>query len=62
MERNTDVKTTVPMVLESAAGFYIGTLEYDRKTGEHLGPYERLSWYFSTKEEAEFVLHDEENW
>lgn len=43
------------MVLESAAGFYVGRLAYDAK-GEVEGPYDRLSFYYPSREDAQDAL------
>lgn len=72
-DRNNDRITSRysrPMVLESAAGFYIGTLYcaagFDRKTNEpkdpkNVEPASRDSMgYYPTREIAEAVLHDGE--
>jgi hypothetical protein len=40
-----------PKVLRSAAGYYIGT-------ACKCGPYSRLSWYYSTMEDADGVLDE----
>ncbi|MBQ0703178.1 hypothetical protein J7S67_18070 [Acinetobacter baumannii] len=40
-------------VLKSAAGFYIGTFDYD---SDNYGPVSRVSEYFKTSEEAEYAL------
>ncbi|WP_409449290.1 hypothetical protein [Acinetobacter baumannii] len=42
-------------VLKSAAGFYIGTFDYD---SDNYGPVSRVSEYFKTSEEAEYALRN----
>jgi hypothetical protein len=41
----------LPRVLQSAAGYYIGTMC-------HCGPYERLSGYYATEAEAHAALYE----
>lgn len=42
------------MVLQTAAGFYIGRLYYE--SPDEAQPYSRETQYFKTKEEAEYAL------
>ncbi|PJG65166.1 hypothetical protein [Acinetobacter seifertii] len=51
-ETSDDLKLEV---LKSAAGFYIGTFDYD---SENYGPVSRVSEYFKTREEAEHALNN----
>ena len=44
------------MVLQSAAGFYIGRLWYESEND--FEPYDRVSTYYTTKEAAERALED----
>lgn len=41
--------------LSTAAGFYIGTFDYD---SDNYGPVSRVSEYFKTSEEAEYALRN----
>ena len=66
MSTNNYLVISAPMVMESGAGFYIGEsyieYEYDSNGNvhSHEGPYDRLSSYYATKEEAEKDLKEYE--
>ena len=51
------MKISPPKVMQSAAGFYVGTSYSDpEETGGHDFPYSRDSGYFQTQKEAEAFL------
>ena len=51
-----DLPISEPIVMASAAGWYVGELCKDPDCGGMIVPYDRLSGYFATPEEAAKVL------
>ena len=53
-----DLPISEPIVMASAAGWYVGELCKDPDCGGMIVPYDRLSGYFATPEEAAKLLGD----
>ena len=53
-----DFPISEPIVMASAAGWYVGEVCKDPDCGGMIVPYDRLSGYFATPEEAAKLLGD----
>jgi hypothetical protein len=53
---NSEEKVSEPLVMASAAGWYVGQVFTDLPPLNFIMPYSRLSGYYDTPEEAEEAL------
>lgn len=55
MSTEEKLRISDPLVMKSAAGYYVG-LQYLEEEFQAWLPYDRLTDYYATKEEAEIAL------
>ena len=58
---DTPMPVSDPLVMASAAGWYVGELCKDPDCGGYIVPFARISGYYATPEEADALLKDMNN-